>query len=291
MLSSRVSIGAAQFGLNYGISNKDGKVDLNEIDKILQFAKLNEIDTIDTAISYGDSEYRLGKLGMDNWRIVTKLPEVPEHCTDVSGWVDENIRSSLQLLRRDSVFGLLLHRPNQLSKTFGGELWRVIQSLKKNRVVEKVGFSIYDPSELDELIPEFSPDIVQTPYNILDRRIEVSGWLDRMYEMNIEVHVRSVFLQGLLLMDRVNIPRKFERWSSVWNEWEEWQCQHNTTAIQASLSLPMQDPRISRVIVGVSTLSQLKEIVSFSKSNSFNYPKNIFLDDVDLINPSRWSLF
>lgn len=286
----RLALGTVQFGVPYGISNTNGQVDCTAAKVILNHAKLACMDTLDTAISYGESEQCLGQSGVKGWKIITKLPELPSTGIDVSTWVNDQVQGSLSRLKLTHLTGLLLHRPNQLLGPKGKLLWIALQNLKQNGIVDKIGFSIYEPSELDELWPHFRPDIVQAPFNILDRRLQTSGWLQRMSVANVEVHVRSVFLQGLLLMNNENRPKKFERWSTLWSTWQNWLHKQELTALQASLAFVMADSRISRVVVGVDTLHQLKEILSSVDTQMIEFPETLHTNDLDLINPSRWTL-
>ncbi len=256
---------------------------------ILHTAKSAGMDTLDTAISYGKSEQCLGKVGIGGWRIITKLPKLPDACTDVSGWVNNQVNDSMLRLNVPNLTGLLLHQPNQLLGSKGKVVWKTLQKLKEDGVIKKVGFSVYDPNELDVLWPLFQPDLVQAPFNILDRRLETSGWLQRMNEENVEVHVRSVFLQGLLLMNNSNRPKKFNRWSTVWNAWDAWLCEQNLTAQQACLGFVMKDARINRVIIGVDTLYQLEEILLSTETKINQFPQLLTKDNSDLINPYCWN--
>lgn len=286
---NHLALGTAQFGLPYGIANTNGQVEHNTAGSILHFAKSKGMDTIDTAISYGDSEQCLGKIGVNSWRIITKLPEVPNTCIDVALWVDEQVQGSLSRLKLKRLAGLLLHSPNQLLGPKGNQLWAALQNLKRDNIVEKIGYSIYEPTQLDLLWSPFNPDLVQAPFNVLDRRLIKSGWLQRMSESGVEVHVRSVLLQGLLLMNEKNRPNKFDRWCNLWTAWDAWLRVHGLTALQACIAFVMADPRISRVIVGVESLNQLEEILDSIYTNIKVYPEELDINDLDLINPSRWN--
>ena len=291
MVNNRIAIGAVQFGLSYGIANINGKkVSRKEIENILNYSQSIGIDTIDTAISYGESEQRLGEIGVNEWQVVTKLPELPNPCHNVCSWVEEQVEKSLSRLRVSRVYGLLLHNPKQLAGPKGDDLWLALQSLKKKKIVNKIGYSVYNPEDLDMLFTSFPPDIVQAPYNILDRRLALSGWLDRMFEAGTEVHIRSVFLQGLLLMKSDERPKKFERWPNIWKAWDFWLHEHKLTAVQASLAFAMMDSRVGKVIIGVDNLSQLKEIMSVVNTKIMEYPHSLYTNDLELIDPSRWNL-
>ena len=285
----KIALGTAQFGLDYGVANQSGRVPLKEVKKILQQAFAHGVDTIDTAIAYGDSESVLGEAGVSGWNIVTKLPAVPDNCSDLSAWVDSQIQQALVRLQVDHLYGVLLHRPDQLlCKTYGNSLFKALQRLKKNGVTSKIGVSIYEPSELEVLWPEFQIDLVQAPFNIIDRRLMSSGWLARMHAAGTEVHVRSVFLQGLLLMTPKKRLKNFANWQDLWSEWEKWLAAEQLTPVQACLAFVLSYPEVSRVVVGVDCIGQLTEILAAIPVKPINSPNSIESADILLINPSKW---
>jgi aryl-alcohol dehydrogenase-like predicted oxidoreductase len=285
----KLALGTVQFGLPYGVANTTGQVAPDAVAAVLDCARLAGIDTLDTAIAYGDSEQRLGEAGVDGWRIVSKLPECPEGCDDAAAWVKHQVQGSLSRLRVKRLSGILLHRPNQLLEHKGRALWAALLDLKKEGVVDQVGFSIYEPGELDVLWANFHPDLVQAPYNVLDRRLATSGWLERMNREGVEVHVRSVFLQGLLLMSEEDRPKKFARWSSLWTAWDAWLQEQGLSPLQACLGFAMAHPSIGRVIVGVDNVHHLEGIVAVAQTRIAQLPGTFGSSDLDLINPSRWN--
>lgn len=287
---SRLALGTVQFGIPYGISNQQGKVSLDAATEILNYAHIAGISTLDTAIAYGDSENCLGGIGVKDWRIISKLPEIPIATNDVSSWVRESVNGSLHRLQIPCLYGLLLHRPQQLLSDKGQEIHNALNLLKKEGLVDKIGISIYSPTELEELCNRFSFDLIQAPFNIFDRNLKQSGWLSRLKLAGVEVHVRSIFLQGLLLMNPANRPAYFNRWQPIWTEWEQWLYTSNLTALQACLSFVLSDPNIDRVVVGVDCLSQLQEILAATTIEVVNPPDKLYSEDLDLINPARWQL-
>ena len=285
----KIALGTVQFGLDYGIANNQGKVNTNIATNILMHAQLAGIDTLDTASVYGNSEELLGEIGVKDWRVITKLSNVPNLCDDISLWVREQVFKSIQRLKVRSIAGLLLHDTGQLTGLHGQQIWSALKTLKDEGVIEKIGFSIYHPNELEILWGSYRPDIVQAPYNIFDRRLEQSGWLQIMSDYRVEIHIRSVFLQGLLLMDKDSRPIKFNRWSYSFDLLEKWLKGNNTTALQACLSLPLNDDRINRIVIGVDNTQQLKSKLVERDINAPVPPLSLCLDDVDLINPSQWN--
>lgn len=285
----RLALGTVQFGLPYGIANSAGQVSRSEAKAMLQLALANGIGTLDTAIAYGDSEKCLGEVGTQGFKVVTKLPAIPDNCADVSSWVQQQVRASLLRLGVAKVYGLLLHRSEQLLGSKGAALYQALQALKDNGQVKKVGVSIYSPSELAVLMPRYRFDLVQAPFNLVDQRLYSSGWMQRLKDDNVEIHTRSAFLQGLLLMNQSDIPSKFLKWDSLWRTWHKWLADSRISAVQACLAFPLSFSEIDRVIVGADSVSQLSQIISATKRpTNLNLP-NMQCDDEDLISPARWA--
>lgn len=287
-MNSRLALGTVQFGLPYGVANQTGQVSRDDATTILDHAWTMGLDTLDTAIAYGESEQRLGEIGVGRWRIISKLPAMPESCPDISGWVRKSVSDSLERLKVNRLCGLLLHRPQQLLGEKGYALYKVLDDLKQLGVVGKIGISIYDPQELEALISSYRFDLVQAPFNVLDRRLMTSNWLTKLKQAGTEVHARSVFLQGLMLMNATNRPARFQKWQPLWDKWHEWLIERELSPLQACLGFVLAHAEIDRVIVGVDTLAQLQEVLSTVKVSP-NPPVELNCEDADLINPSRWS--
>lgn len=281
----RLALGTVQFGLTYGIANESGQVSAAEAARILEVARAAGVDTLDTAIAYGDSEARLGEIGVGGWRVVTKLPPVPREVTDIGGWVDDEVRGSLRRLRVSRLTGLLLHRAADLSERDG--LHAALVRARERGQVEKVGVSIYGPEELDRLA-RIALDLVQAPFNVLDRRLATSGWLRRLHDAGVEVHTRSAFLQGLLLMPAEKRPRYFDRWAPLWRRWDAWLRASGFTALEASLAFALATPGVARVVVGVDSATQLREILAACATRVVAIPDDLSSDDPGLISPVNW---
>jgi len=286
---SRLALGTVQFGLPYGIANQAGQVSQAEAQLMLKFAKDNGINTLDTAIAYGESEARLGEIGVADFKLITKLPGIPKGCLDVGEWVSEQVDASMSRLNVSNIYGLLLHRSDDLISPNGRHLFQALQLLKEKGLVNKIGVSIYSPDELELLIADFSFDLVQAPFNLIDRRLLNSGWIRRLKDSGVEIHTRSAFLQGLLLMKKIDIPPKFSPWNSLLRNWHQWLQDANVSALQASLGFALSFPEIDRVVIGAESQSQLLEIVNASNNLLNNDLPNLACADEKLINPANWS--
>ena len=285
----KLALGTAQFGLDYGIANNTGHVSQPEARLILDYAEACGMDTLDTAVAYGNSEAVLGELGVQHWRVVTKLPAVPENCSNIRDWVERQVSESLDRLGKDRLHGLMLHRPGQLLEKWASDLFPALQEQRSAGLTSKIGISVYGVEELEVLFDTFDFDIVQAPLNIFDQNLVRSGWAEKLKRSRVELHVRSPFLQGLLLMPRHKRPAKFDRWRPVWQIWDEWLLGTGLSPLQACLRYASSLDVVDRIVVGVDSVAQLTEIVAAAHGELPSLPPFEPLDDPRLINPSRWN--
>jgi aryl-alcohol dehydrogenase-like predicted oxidoreductase len=286
----KLAIGTVQFGLDYGIANTVGKTTQDEARRILDFGHSSGLDTIDTAVAYGDSEQELGRIGLAGWRVFSKVPSLPNYQVNCKAWVLEHVLKSLDRLRIERLEGLLLHSASDLLKENGKDLAAGLQEVKAQGLVGKVGYSIYSPQLLAELIKVMPPDLVQAPFNVLDQRLTRSGWLGRLVDLGTEVHVRSVFMQGLLLMAPENRPSAFEKWREHWHKWDAAVGGLSEKALALCLGFVKAQSGISRVIVGVENEEHLRQVVAtWGKATLFEATA-LACDDPQLVEPSNWIL-
>ena len=288
---SKIALGTVQFGIDYGVNSVDGQVKPEEVKKILSYARSKNIDLLDTAPAYGNSEKILGKINISNFKVVTKtrhFDSLEINNNDVK-LLNNDFHHSLKDLKQDSVYGVLVHNADDLLKPGAKKIFDQLQELKKSKKIVKIGVSVYNHRQLQSILDSFDIDLVQLPFNILDRRMIDSGMLATLYSKGTEVHVRSVFLQGLLLMSEQSRPEKFNCWSGLWRIWHEWLNDNKLTALEATIRYAVSMPEVSKVLVGVDNLDQLKEIVAASTGVLPKIPNDLFTNDADLLNPSNWS--
>ena len=293
-MSSELVLGTAQFGSNYGLCNRFGKPDFQHVCAILDVAKAAGVETLDTAVSYGSADKVLGEADLDGYfQIVSKLPALPPRVKDVKGWVERQIHASLSRMSRQSMHGLLVHNVSDVRGSNGLEILGAMNSLKSCGLIEKIGISVYGPNDLDCLIDSVELDLVQAPVNVFDRSLEVSGYLDLLERRGIEVHARSVFLQGILLANQEALPKFFDRWSESLKSWHQYLKACNTSAVAACLSYPASLAGVSKIVVGVESVMQLREIIANFPTNRVMRPlpdwSSTGADMARLIDPRRWS--
>jgi len=276
----KIALGTAQFGLNYGITNHGGQVAMNEVKKILDCAKANGINTLDTASGYGDSEQILGKVGVSGCQIITKTEPL---ALGVNGVV-KSFRRSLDDLRVDSVDALLIRAKDAQEKKIES-LYGKLNKLKEDGLINKIGFSAYSSDQVNSLLNDFDFDLIQVPFNVFDTRLIKGGQLSALKNKGVEIHVRSVFLQGLLL-DFNELPKYFNTWNHRFNEYQVMVKESGVSLLEYALNFALNVPEIDKVLVGINSEQQLKEIVQAVKGPSSlgAYP----IDDVNLLNPSLW---
>lgn len=285
----KLALGTAQFGSDYGITNSSGQVRQEEVQKILNLARTAGLNTLDTAINYGDCESILGCCGVDGYRIMSKLPPIPGDIVNPSAWMREEVEKSLERLGIPSLPVLLLHRPTQLLESHGSSIAEGLEALRASGSVERIGISIYAPEELDVLWEIFGAfDVVQAPLNILDRRLLSSGWLDQLNRQNVEIHARSIFLQGLLLLAAEDRPEWVWQWADLWDRWDNWLQENGKSALQACIAFPLNLDGISKVIVGVDSEEQLKQILRAATQRLILEPPQLESECVELIDPRSW---
>jgi aryl-alcohol dehydrogenase-like predicted oxidoreductase len=182
-----------------------------------------------------------------------------------------------------------LHRSEQYLGTQGTALYKALLRLKDNGQVQKLGVSIYMPAELDTLIPQYPIDLVQAPFNLVDQRLLTTGWLDRLKNDGIELHTRSSFLQGLLLMPRDAIPEQFSIWNQLWDRWNLWLQECRLPVAKVCLDFVRSFDQIDRIVIGADSLVQLEQLISFAgESPKLEFPAMLCNDEM-LINPTNWS--
>jgi aryl-alcohol dehydrogenase-like predicted oxidoreductase len=283
---SRLIIGTAQFGLNYGIAGAE-KNTLAEIKKIVASARSLGIDSFDTAKSYGTAEEVLGQVGVKNSTIITKLPTLSTCVNDIAGFVKKQIIESLELLGVDSISGLLIHDPKDLLGENGDVLFRILLDLKDSGIVKQIGVSVYETGELDFLSDRYNFDLVQVPFNIFDDRFIESGVLSKLRSQGAEIHARSIFLQGLLLMDKNSIPSKFDPWTHLFRELDESCAALKLSRLACCLAYAFESSYIDNIIVGVNSLDQFNQILASIPDKDQRAPKSISGNGY-LIRPDKW---
>lgn len=286
-MHSKISIGTANFQKNYGFYNNSGIRDY-ELRKIVSSLNRKKIKDIDTAISYKNVDNLLGRSKIKNLKIYSKLPKLPKNCKNIKKWVNNQVRKSKNKLNIKKFEGFYFHNPSDLLLKQGAELYKNLERLKKNGIVNKIGISVYEFSMYEKINKNFKMDMIQIPLNILDRRINLKKISKIVKKQKVEIHVRSIFLQGILLKEKNQIPSYFRKWNKILSKWNKWCLENKLSKLQACINFVFNNKIADKIIIGIKNLKEFEEIIKCVEKKSKKYPKNIFSKDLGLIDPRRW---
>ena len=289
-------IGTAQFGMNYGIANKSGRPNCLEVDKILEYAVKNNIRYLDTAQSYGESEAVLGEAisklsNSDSIRIISKLsPDLQEKNPTI---IIESVKSSLKKLSMKSLYGFLAHRVKIINSD---SFLSAIEIMKKNGLVIKTGVSVYTPEEALDVINHPAVDILQIPFNILDKRWIDNGIIEKAKEKNIQLFFRSIFLQGLIFLNEDELASRKMDWAKLFlKEFNGLVKETPFSPIELAFGILTNTPGDNIIIMGLDSLSQLQQNLNIiersiiNKKVSEEWWSKLPLFPEKFLNPSLWN--
>jgi aryl-alcohol dehydrogenase-like predicted oxidoreductase len=281
----KLALGTVQFGLAYGINNQSGVPKDAELKSIFCLAKQSGIDVLDTAQAYGNSEERIGDLTNDEFKVISKFKKISPPFP-----FDTELRESLKKLRTDSLYGYMAHDVDLLLEN--PSWWEGLKLTKEEGLVKKIGYSLYSVNQLEPLLAkQMIPDIIQFPYNIFDRQFE-SHFIE-LRGMGVEIHTRSVFLQGLYFMSPEGLPSKIKSLQSAMHELSNISLEFEIPIGTIALNYVIQNPLIDKVVIGVDSEIQLKQNIEMLKQSELpsclvNKINNICIDDKSLLNPVNW---
>lgn len=276
----KLGLGTVQFGQAYGVSNQRGQVPKDEAVDILDRAAKAGIRLLDTAANYGEAETVLASLDTSPFRIVTKT-------INLSHGLDQVIaraRQSAISLKADT---LLVHAANDLKGAEGEAFWTALRRLKDEGVFRKIGISVYVADDPVFLAERFRPDVMQTPFSLLDQRLMADGTLGRLQTLGVEVHARSLFLQGLLFLEK--LPDKLQHAAPHLAHVRKTLKDANLTPLAAALGFVLSRPEIAFGLVGVTSSKELGEIIAAAQRPLPQLDWASFaLKDELVLTPSLW---
>lgn len=275
---SKLVLGTVQFGLQYGV-NSAGRPSEEAVKGILAEAAKGGISTLDTSSAYGNSEEILGECitPEGEFKIVSKYPKggIP---------VGEMFNGSLNRLKVKRLYGYLLHHFEVYKNN--PKVWDEFIALKEAGKVQKIGFSLYSPEELQFILDNKSPfDLIQVPFNIFDKKF--LPLMKEVHEKGVEVHVRSTFLQGLFFKDRNALPEKLQPMKKYLLQLDEFSKKSGLSISEIALNYNLQNPYIDGVLIGVDNVEQLKTNLASVKDMPIDI--EIEVKEQELLNPVNWN--
>lgn len=289
---NKLGLGTVQWGLPYGLGNQNGITTPETVTELVSEARHCGIDVLDTASVYGKSEAVLGANSLEGFKVVTKTPRfATPHISDIEvNQLIETFQQSLNSLSCKKIYGLMVHHADDLLVPGGNKLLAAMKQLKEKGVVEKIGVSVYDSVQVDAVLKKFKPDLIQLPLSVLDQRMLASGHLELLKNEGVEIHVRSVFLQGLLLMPLNNIPTFFEPIRPLLFRWHAAAHAQGLTVNQAAVAFVKNLPYADTVLVGLDNLAQFRTCFDDFTSDTVFDATGLECNDPVFVNPSLWQL-
>jgi uncharacterized protein len=289
----RICIGTVQFGKEYGISNLYGKTSENEVFKILDFCANKGIQWLDTAEDYGDSQKVLGKYLKSNPGVFKLQSKVSNKSNSSS--IKRNFHKTLEELNVEYLNSYLFHSYEKF-KSESYLLADQIKEIKESGLCLSIGVSLYeDDHALDEKVLRFS-DEIQLPFNLLDNYTNRGEVIKKLLDKRKKIQIRSIFLQGLLLMNFNKLPKELNDLNQSLFKIKNIAKRHNMSITELSLYYSFYNMFADKILLGVETLQQLKFNLSLIQK-SLNQSEDIFFEINEvkvenklLLNPSNWNV-
>jgi len=286
-MSSKIILGTAQFGLNYGINNKRGKIPEKEVFEILDYCRRVNISILDTAHDYGGSEKIIGNFIRNkrvNFKIISKLP------TSCLGNIKNYLRASLQNLNIKKLYGYLIHDFNSFLRE--PKILSLLRKYKEKGLIKNIGFSIYHPKELEYLFKNnIDFDIIQLPYSIFDQRF--APFFSQLQEKEVKLYTRSVFLQGLVFKKMDKFGNQFKKLKKRLVILRNLAQKMDISISALCLNFVCLNKYIDKILIGINNLDNLKEDAAALRY--LNRVKDIYddllvlkEDDEKIISPLNW---
>ncbi len=281
----KLCIGTVQFGLPYGINNQFGIPSDLELKEIFNYAIDSGVSFLDTANAYGNAQLKIGEFSKNRFNIIGKFSAV-----NSINELHVELKSTLNQLKTHTLYGYLAHNADNLISN--PDLWNVLKEAKADNKINKIGYSLYTTLQLEKLLDiNLIPDLVQLPYSLLDRKFE--PYFEYLNKLGTEIHVRSVFLQGLYFMNPLNLPSKLESLRPALLNLNDLCKEYHIDMNTLALNFPLSNPLIDKVVIGIDTLSQLKKNIEAVQSWKYeatlmNGLKDIYVENQELLNPANW---
>ena len=285
-LCSKLILGTANFNQSYGIANNYLPINEKKIKKIIKLASLYNLKTFDTAFGYKNVDELLGKLSNKNSKFISKIDSI--NFSDIETSINFQVKKSLKKLKKKSLEGLLLHNEKILIGRYGNKVFKELMKLKKKKIIKKIGVSFYEKKNLRKTINKFKLDFIQVPVNIFDQRFIDKNTISILKKKKVEIHARSIFLQGILLKQNKRVVKKFLIWKNIFNKYHDYLKKKKLTPIKACLNFVINKDYIDKIIVGVFSEKQLKEILSNIQILDLDFNSIKQNSNIKLINPNFW---
>lgn len=288
----KLILGTVQLGLDYGINNSVGKPSLSQSFEILNNAYDSNLRILDTAEAYGNSQDVIGdfhrKYPNKRFKIITKLAAV--HNLSAKDFIP-NIKKNCDTLAVEKLYGFMFHNYDSFIKN--KEFYQEILKAKEDGLMRYAGISLYTNDEIEDIVTNYSDfDFIQIPFNLFDNESKRKEAIEKARGKNIEIHTRSVFLQGLFFKSPSGLTLKMSPLKPYLRELETIKKEYNISTEELALQYVLQKKYIDHVLIGVENVGQLKNnLTTCSKKSTIPHSvlNKIDILEVNLLNPSNWN--
>jgi aryl-alcohol dehydrogenase-like predicted oxidoreductase len=286
MITRKVIIGTANLNSNYGLIKNSLKI--KDFRNVLKFCKKLGIKIIDTSPNYSNSEIIIGR-ETKKFEIITKIPKIPKKIKkiEIVDWIFKKIYESSANTKTKKFYGVLLQNADILLSSKSLIIYKTLQDLKKKGKISKIGISIYNFKILEKILDQFKIDFIQVPFNVFDRRILNKKILKKIKKKGVKIHVRSIFLQGLLIEKNFQIPSHLSNLKKNLKNWHQWLKKNNIDPLNGCIEFVSNYKQIDKFVIGFNNFKQFNQIINFKKKN-LNFKKlNLNLNEKS-IDPRKW---
>ena len=283
--SKKIILGTANLCTIYG--NKARFIKKAEAKKILKFAYQNKIRTLDISPSYKFFRTLQNDKKLESWNYSLKISSKDFKKIKNNNELELYIKEKTKELKTKKIQYLLFHDVKNLLSKKGKNLFNHLTIIKRHYKISKIGVSIYTIKELTELIKrKYNLQVIQAPFNIFDQRLNNPNIIKTLKKKGIEIHVRSIFLQGILADEKL-INKKFKKFLEI-RKFYNFLKLKKLNSLNLSLSLICKSKFIDKFLIGVRSIKQLKEIINanlYKKDQNFSKFKS---NNFKLIDPRKW---
>lgn len=282
-LHNKLILGSANLNQKYGLSKNEIKIE--EYKKIINFLSKKGKVFLDTASDYNGAEKIIGDFDLKNMNIITKIKINNVKKNLIEKEIFEKITNSKKIFKNNKIYAVLIHNPDCLLKHYGKIIFKCLKNLKDKKVFKKVGISIYDFESVKKITSKYNLDIIQLSYNVFDQRLNNEEILKNLKKRKIEIHARSIFLQGMLLKKKFNYIKNISLKKKL-VQWNKWLKTKNLKSLDVCVSNSILNSDINKTVVGFDNYLQFKKYLKVNlKKNDISL---LNTNNKKIINPNLW---
>ena len=288
----RLILGTASFEKNYGI-NKDKNLKKKEIIKIFKLCKKNNIQFLDSANQYKENNLKKFSKSLKDFKIIYKVNLNLNKKTykQLKNKIFFLLKSFLRKNKIKKVYCIMIHSEDSMLSNNSYNLYKIISLIKKEGLAEKIGISGYNLEKILKIFENFRFDVLQFPYNLFDQRLNHANVLNFFKKKKTEIHIRSIFLQGIFFINVKKLPSYFNRWKKLFQKLNKNLINNKLSILNLCLSHAFNlNYQKKKIIFGIQSIDNLNEIKNVKLNYNKKFIKKLKSNDKKLILPYLWNI-